>query len=98
MWAEPVRESVPTARLPHLVVESAAQWLLQQDFAVVEQSDARLVAVGPGWNSTKQSALRAASLLTVDVRDGEVVVHAELGALERMQAFVVLLAPLLIAA
>lgn len=91
MWTRTVTESAESQRESAEIIADAATALIGMGFSITTRTPAHLEARGPGWNSTKQPAMRAASRVDLDLEQGRVKMRAELGGLAWMQRFTVLL-------
>lgn len=87
---------LPTQAAPEAVLAVASASLIAAGFEITDRDAAGLKAQGPGWTSTNQPGIRAASALTVRVQDGELSVDATLGGLATMVRFVWFFAPILV--
>lgn len=57
-------------------------------FRITERTAGSVEMVGPGMNSTRQSALAGASRIHISYRRGELALEADLDGVERMSRFV----------
>ena len=76
---------------PSRVFDTALRVLLPLGFEIESQGSSYLTVKGPGMNSTRQNALQGVSRAEFTTERGSLRVHAELGGVERMQRFLVLL-------
>lgn len=90
MSRKTVLESAESKREPAAIIADAATTLMAVGFVLTARTSTHLEASGPGWTSSKQSPLRAASRVELDVVDGLVRLRAELGGLAAMQRFTTL--------
>ncbi len=71
-------------------LETAKTALLGQGFEIVRYSQDELAVRGSGMNSTREPPIRGASELAITVRQSEIELHARLGGVARMKAFLYL--------
>jgi hypothetical protein len=81
-------ESVPFSGDTNTALHLADAALTALGFRITERTAGSLEAVGPGMNSTRQSALLGASRIRIGSGHGELSIEAELGGVERMSRFV----------
>ena len=76
---------------PSRAFDTALRVLLPLGFEIESQGSSHLTVKGPGMNSTRQNALQGVSRAEFTADRGSLRVRAELGGVERMQRFLVML-------
>lgn len=86
-----VEDQVPFSGDAARAFDTARQTLLPLGFRVESEGATRLVVSGPGMNSTRQNALLGVSRAEFNAERGSLRVRAELGGVDRLQRFLILL-------
>jgi hypothetical protein len=76
---------------PSRAFDTALRTLLPLGFQVINESSSQLIVTGPGFTSTQQNALLGISRAEFTAERSSLKVLTELGAVDRMQRFLIIL-------
>ena len=86
-----VEDFVSFSGEPSRAFDTALRTLLPLGFLVVSEGSSQLIVTGPGFNSTRQNALLGISRAEFTAERSSLKVLAELGGVDRMQRFLIIL-------
>jgi len=86
-----VEDSVSFSGEPSHAFDTALRTMLPLGFQVISEGSGLLVLSGPGFTSTRQNALLGVSRAEFTAERSSLKVRAELGGVDRMQLFLIVL-------